>query len=481
MKTHAYLLIKPVLVWLALATAILPTMAMAEVTNSEVLVPVHRSELVSVPAEISEVIISNPDIADVYVHGMSKVSVVGKAVGTTNLRILDKQSRTLRSLAVRVTYDLPAIRQALYQFFPYEDIAVQMVSNNIALTGMVSSASVAQKAVRIANEFLLPLEENQRPRNDAFALTNAITEEPDTGVINMLKITSGQQVMLRVRVGEIQRNALKQLGVSWSGNNPGNFQFGTGTDLAAEVAGDILFQQGPEAFGVAAGIVDFGNTTLSVALDALERNNLFKLLAEPNLVAMSGEDAEFLSGGEFPIPVVTDERINIEYREFGVSVRFRPHVLSDSRIRLNVAPEVSELTETGSVQISGVTIPALNIRRARTTVELAPGESFMIAGLLKDTLDSTVDQVPGVGEVPLLSALFRSTNFERNETELVIAVTPYLVDPVTGEDVRLPTDNFRPASMMEQFFYGALGSLSKESIRISQTPPLEGPIGFMVD
>lgn len=456
--------------------------AQAAMPAKDLIVPLNRAEMVTVPADISEVIIANPDIADVYVHGKTKISVVGKAIGTTNMRVLDEDSNILRTVAVRVTYDLPGIRQSLYQFFPYEDIAVQMVNNNVALTGSVSSASVAQKAVRIANEFMLPTAQ-ERPA-DGFAPTNDISSGTDVGVINMMKVTSGQQVMLRVRVGEIQRNTLKQLGVNWSAANAGNFAFGTGSDFDAGLPGDNVFGVGGDTFATIAGQVNIGGGALSASLDALERNNLFKLLAEPNLVAISGEEAEFLSGGEFPIPVVQggdSDAVTIQYREFGVAVQFRPHVLSNNRIRLQVRPEVSELSNVGSVTLGGFTVPGLTTRRANTTVELAPGESFMIAGLIRDRLDSNIDQVPGIGEIPVLSSLFRNTEFDRTESELVIAVTPYLVDPVMDGDIRLPTDRFRAPSMMEQFFYGAISASSEKTMRTSQTPALEGPIGFMVD
>jgi pilus assembly protein CpaC len=339
---------------------------------------------------------------------------------------------------------------------------------------MVSDAAVAQKAVRIANEFLMTVETDQRPRSGGFANSNALVEGADTGVINMLRVASGQQVMLRVRVGEIERGTLKQLGVNWSASNTGNFSFATsGTKTT-------------DTFATLGGTIASGGATLTATLEALEENNLFKLLAEPNLVAMSGEEADFLSGGEFPVPVAaTDDQVSIEFKSFGVAVKFIPHVLSNSRIRIAVNPEVSERDdENGLPLFTGagtITIPAIKTRRAKTTVELAPGESFMIAGLMKDVSTSGIDQVPGLGEVPVLSALFRDTSFTREETELVIAVTPYLVDPVTGDEVRMPTDSFRHASMMEQFFYGALGSLSGDTLRVSQTPSLEGPIGFMVD
>lgn len=447
----------------------------AAAADNEIVVPVHRSELISLSSDLSEVIVANPDVADVFVHGNRKVSIVGKAIGSTSLRVLDRNGTVLRSMTVRVSYDLPAIRQTLYELFPYEDISVQTVNNNLALTGMVSSASVAAKAVRVVNEFLLPMDAQQRPRKGGFAPAREAVDGGDTGVINMLKVTSGQQVLLRVRVGEMQRTALKQLGVHWDVLNAGNIAAATGVKLGTGFPTT-------DSFGALQGTINTGGATISAMIDALERNNLFKLLAEPNLVAMSGEEAEFLAGGEFPIPIqAQDEQVTIQFKEFGVAVKFLPIVLSDSRIRISVSPEISEISDIGAITIGGFEIPSLSTRRAKTTVELAPGESFMIAGLLRDQSDSQIDQVPGLGELPVLGALFRSVNFQRNETELVIAVTPYLVDPVTGDEVRLPTDGFRSPSMMEQFFYGALGAISKDSLRASQTPSLEGPIGFMVD
>lgn len=465
---------------IAMIAALAATSALA-VDDGEMTVPVHRSELISLPSALSEVIVADPNVADVYVHNSNnKISVVGKQVGTTNLRVLDKDGNVLRSLVVRVTYDLPAIRQSLYQFFPGENIAVQTVNNSLALTGVVSSAAVAEKAVRLANEFLQPVDAQQRPRGNAFSSPNADAYESDTGVINMLKVTSGQQVMLRVRVGEMQRNAAKQLGVSWDGIG-NNVQFLSGGFVDSNVT-DHLFDIGSGGTaGAAGGSFTSGSLSVTAMIDALESNNLFKILAEPNLVAMSGEEAEFLAGGEFPIPINENNSISIEYKEFGVAVRFLPQVISDSRIRITVKPEISELTNIGEVQLNGFTIPGISTRRAKTTVELAPGESFMIAGLLSDKVDSTIKQLPGLGEVPVLGALFRSTDFQRNESELVIAVTPYLVDPVSGDEIRMPTDNYRTPSFMQQVFYGALGSLSGSDLTVSQRPVLEGPIGFMVD
>lgn len=434
--------------------------------------PVNRSELVTIPRDMDEVIISNPDIADIHVHGPKSVSVIGKKIGQTNVRIFDKNDEVIRSLNVVVSYDLPAIRKSLGTLLPNEFISLDVVNTNLALTGEVSSAAVADRAVKIVNEYLLASGGDKKPE-----------------VLNLLQISTGQQVMLRVRVGEIQRSAIKQLGINLSAiksNGNGIFTFATGGALGGTLGGingGIALNN--DSFGVGGAGFTTGSTNLNSALEALESNGLLKVLAEPNLVALSGENAEFLAGGEFPVPVSQGTsggtNVTIEYRSFGVAIQFTPYVLSPNRIRVSVQPEVSELSNEGAVKLNGFEVPGLTTRRAKTTVELAPGESFMIAGLISDKMQSQIQQLPGAGEVPILGALFRSSAYKRNETELVIAVTPYLVDPLKSGDVKLPTDNFQPASFMESVFYGALGSLSGDAPRISQTPNLEGPIGFMVD
>jgi pilus assembly protein CpaC len=466
---------------------------------SNVVVPISRSSLVVLPSPMAEVMIADPEIADVHAHNASNLSIVGKKLGRTNVRIFDKNGKLMRQFDVTVGHDLPAIRMALRNFLPDENIGVEMVNSSVALTGQVSNATAAEKAVKIVRDFV---------RSDKNTGAPAEPGQADPNILDLLQITSGQQVQLRVRVGEINRSALKTLGIDLSTGLSDSVQLATGaglggllTPVTVSDSNTSTFQYGPGSFlfptdannrptntqGLIIGRVTNGNkTVLAGALQALEQDGLFKLLAEPNLVAISGEQAEFLAGGEIPLPVpqggsaTGSANITIEYKPYGVAVRFKPFVLSENRIRMEVQPEVSELDPGNGVNFGGFTVPALTTRRANTTVELAPGESFMIAGLLKDRSQASLEQLPGVKELPVLGALFRSTEFQRNETELVIAVTPYIVDPLKSSDVKLPTDNFRPASQMEMFFYGALGSLSGNAQTISQTP-VEGPIGFMTD
>lgn len=486
-----------------LITALLSALAVSPaLAAEEINVPVHRSVLINLPKNMSEVMVADPDVADIYPHGKNKLSIIGKKVGQTTVRAFGENNDLIRSVEVTVGYDLPAIRKTLKELMPYESIGVEMVNTNIALTGQVSSTLAAAQAVKIVDQYIAPLGGDSQGASAGAGSAGASNDagEIKSKVLNLMEVVSGQQVSLRVRVGEIRRTALKDLGVNLQGISDGSdtlFQLGTGFGRGFVTAGSgIGFGSysipTERSFGIlGATFQNSSGDGLSAALNALEQNGLFKVLAEPNLVALSGEEAKFLAGGEFPILVPQgggtgggaggSAFVTVQFKPFGVSVKFKPTVLTESRIRMSVEPEVSELNPTAAVQLQGISIPSLLTRRASTVIELSPGESFMIAGLITDNMRSTVDQVPGLGEVPILSALFRSTQFRREETELVLAVTPYLVDPMASADVKLPTDNFAPASVMESFFYGALGTLNGDARRIGQTPQVEGPIGFMVD
>jgi pilus assembly protein CpaC len=494
-----------------LAALLLPAFAQAKTLDQEaggLYIPYSRSVLVLADDDISEVLIADPDVADVHVIGSKHIAFIGKKLGRTNAKLFNKENKVIREFDVLVGYDLPGIRKALHTFLPHEHVAVELVNTNIALTGNISDASVADEALRIVNQFV---SQPSAGAGGGGAATGGSTSggstgataqsgggggnnQPATTVLNLMKINSGQQVMLRVRIGEVQRNAIKNLGVELAalggsrsagisaGSQGGgqSFQVGANPGFPGLTVANTALSSG----GIVSGFFTHGEGGLSAALTALETEGVLRMLAEPNLVAISGEKAEFLAGGEFPVNTVqvgsssTAPITTTTFQPFGVAVQFVPLVLSDNRIRLTVQPEVSQIDQ-GLASAGGT--PGLDTRRAKTTVELAPGESFMIAGLIQDSVNAQVNQVPGASEIPILGSLLRSTTFNRNETELVIAVTPYIVDPLKGSDVRLPSDDFRPASLMEQFFYGALGSMSGNAYRLSQTPSLEGPIGFMTD
>lgn len=467
-----------------MAAGVLASQASAATSSSGAgifYVPINRAELITTKSDMGEVVVTDPDVANVLVHGKRKVSVIGMQVGQTTLRIFDPSHKLIRNVDVVVTYDLPAVRKALKQYLPNERIGVSMINTRMALTGDVSSAAAATNAMQIAAEFV-----GGKASDVKKAVENAKQSTNESPILNMMKVSSGQQVMLRIRIGEAQRTAVKNLGVSLQafGGEDLPLAIGTGIGRLVTSGSSSAFSYGSYQASDATSAFFTGSirsanrTGVGGALEALERDGLVKILAEPNLTALSGEEAQFLAGGEFPIPVPQQgNTTTIEYKPFGVALKFTPYVLSQNRIRIQVNPEVSELSNLNAITTSsGYTAPSIVTRRASTTVELAPGESFMIAGLMRDDVNTSIDQLPGAGDVPVLGALFRSTAFRRNESELVISVTPYLVDPIKGADIKLPTDDYRPASFMESIFFGALGGM-----RGDKDPSLEGPTGFMTD
>lgn len=406
---------------------------------------------------VTDVRILDNSVAAVRKLNNKRINIVGKLPGRTTIELKNRAGIGFDTVEVVVADSrMQDVSGVLRSYMPNEQVTLSKAGNNVVASGAVSSSENARKIAQIAANH--------------------------GNVVNLMNVKGGQQVMLRVRVGEIQRTALKEIGINLTGQkNAGRvtFPFQTGSTPGIGASGAASFGTGSVVYNS-----DFFN--LNATLDALESEGLFKVLAEPNLTAISGETANFLAGGEFPVPVQQDNNkaVTIDFKKFGVGVDFTPVVLAPNRIRLTVAPEVSELSNEGAVVTAGFSIPAISTRRARTTVELAPGESFMIAGLIKDNVRTGVNKVPGVGSIPILGSLFRNSTFERNETELVIAVTPYLVDPVTGSEIRLPTDDFRTPSQMEQVFLGSLGSTGSDDPKLQLQVPgsrLSGPFGYMTE
>ncbi len=476
--------------------------------GSGISLAVSRSSLIAVKTPVKEIVIANPDIADVYANSSKSLTVIGKAAGSTTVRLFDESGKLLQTLEVSVGYDLPAMRKALKTLLPEENIAVEMINSSVALTGNVRSNASVDKALKIVQEYVANAAGGQKETvssADSQPSSTGASGNPYPKILNMMKLISGQQVMLRVRVAEVNRDALKNLGIDINAITPASLAggsssmfFGTGGGLNSIFVAPGATAPARGSFTESIDSTDvkgiFGGRyqpngvngkSIGGVIKALEQDGLIKTLAEPNLVAVSGETADFLAGGEIPVLIPSTgtgaTTATVEYKPIGVSVKFTPDVLSENRIRMLVQPEVSEVSDANSIQMSGFIIPSITTRRAKTTVELAPGESFMIAGLLKDTTKASIDQLPGLKDLPVLGAMFRDTAFQRHETELVITVTPYLVDPMKSSDVKLPTDDFRPASQMEMFFYGALGALGSDGRSVTQTPRLEGPTGFMVD
>ncbi|MEY4239529.1 MAG: Flp pilus assembly protein CpaB [Pseudomonadota bacterium] len=375
-------------------------------------VPVNKSRVVSAERAIGKALIGNAEVADVLPISERSVYLLGKSFGTTSLTLYDRNNRVIAVMDVAVGPDVEALRDQIAALVPGPKIDAHLSNGSVVLTGLVNDAGAADRVAQLAKSFA------------------------GDKVINLVSLGSSQQVMLEVRFAEVNRQLGEKVGLGLAGlSRGGSFSFNTG--VAGGAAATDSFATITKSFSI-------GDTDINASLDLLERKGLSKTLAEPTLVALSGEKASFLAGGEFPIPVDSSNRasgdVTIEYKSFGVSLGFTPTVLADKVISLLVEPEVSSLDPSASVSVNGIVVPGLQTRRASTTVELRDGESFAIAGLLRKDFQTTVRQVPLLGSIPILGALFRSSGFQKGETELLIVVTPRLVAPIRPEQVRLPTD-----------------------------------------
>ncbi|MGE3746158.1 MAG: type II and III secretion system protein family protein [Sphingomonadaceae bacterium] len=425
-----------------------PELAAQSMQGTQLDVPLNKSQVFRAERTFSKALIGSSDIADVLPLSNQSLYVLGKKTGTTTLTLYGPGNQLIQVVDVAVGPDVVSLRRQFSDLMPGEKIGAKTSNESVVLTGTASSAVAVDKAVQLASTY---------------------TGGPDK-VVNMLTIGASQQVMLEVRFSEVNRGVSKQLGFnhSWVGGK----SYGSIGDLSVDSVVATSDAQSPvikidglsDAFGVGTLATTIGGMTLFSALDALEQKGLVKTLAEPTLVALSGETASFLAGGEFPIPVIQSSSgggqddnngITIEYKPFGVSLAFTPTVLADGVISLAVAPEVSSIDPSASVTISGLVIPGLQTRRAKTVVELRDGQSFAIAGLLRNDFQDTVRQLPILGSLPIIGALFRSTGFQKNQSELVMIVTPRLVKPINNiADVRLPTDRVGDPHELDLFLMG---------------------------
>ena len=390
--------------------------AAQEVTNassgSVVQLPVSQGQLIRLDRPITSVFIADTEIADVGIKSQQLIYVFAKRPGTTTIYATDESDNVLASVTLVVTHNLGSLNQVIAQALPGRNIQVQSISGGIILSGSVGSAIEAEEARRLADRYLGSGEE----------------------IINRLQVTMPNQVNLRVRIAEINRNTLLNLGINWDvlvSNGEFAVGFVTGLPTALIPSGSVT------------GAVNSGNFDLTATLDLLNSQGLATVLAEPNLTAISGETASFVAGGEIPIPQEIDDEgdVTIELHPFGVTLAFTPTVLGPNRMSLRVRPEVSALSAANSITIDDIIFPGFTVRRAETTVELASGQSLAIAGLVRADQNITADKVPGLGDIPILGELFKSDTFQRQETELVIIVTPYLVEPISNPAlVSLPTD-----------------------------------------
>jgi pilus assembly protein CpaC len=458
----------------AATSGALPPVSLVRAAGNPIILEVGKGTLIRLNKGASTVFIANPTVADVQVKSPSLIYLSAKAPGETVVYAVDAGDNVLLNSPVRVEHDLTRVRQSMRALMPGENISVKSVENSLVLSGDVSTAGRAEKARALA--------------------ASVAADVKDAAIVNQLAVDTPNQVNLRVKIAEVNRTALKALGFNWSGSKlatrPDGSSFLVSTNnpfTNQNIITQNLFQYG---FGVTR------NGNLQVQLDALEQENLITTLAEPNLTATSGQTASFLAGGEFPVPVAGTASTNggvptitIEFKQFGVALDFTPTIIDATHLSLRVRPEVSQLSTTGAVSVplsstATVTIPALTVRRADTTVDLASGQSFALAGLLQNTTEQDISKIPWLSEVPVLGQLFRSNLFQHNETELVIIVTPYLVRP-SQTAMAAPTDGFILPHDAERFLYD---ETYKQSLPAPPRGPLPsggagliGPIGFRLD
>ena len=437
---------------------------------------VGKSKVLDLPVAIKRASLANPEVADTVVLSPTQIYVTGKTIGVTNLTLWNEGGKMTGMYDVVIAPDVTRLKENLHKTLPDENgIMVTSDHDHITLSGTASNANNLNRALSMAEAYA--------PKK----------------IVNAMQVGGVQQVMLEVRVAEMNRELIKRLGVNFTGI--GNDFFGLSILGNLTSIASLAYSGGTPA--VASGITqaiqgafgfNAGGTTWIGFIDAMKEENLLKVLAKPTLMALNGQEAAFLAGGEFPIPVPqTFGLVTIQFKKFEVGLIFTPNILDSKHINLNVAPEVSELDFSNALRTQGFTVPAITTRRASTTIELADGQSFAIGGLLRDNVKESVKKVPFLGEIPILGALFRSSSFQKNETELVIIVTPHLVKPLDMNAQTLPTDYYVEPNDFEfylmgfsekGYFGGKLGQRSPAaevlSNRISMGKAMEGRVGHMM-
>lgn len=539
---------------LSAAVALTPTYAAAQVepasatsvriTNgggsqsASLVLPFGKSAIIDLPADARDILISNPAIADATVRTARRAYVIGRQLGQTNIFFFDAQGRQIANVEIRVEPDVAPLNDILQRHTGSSSITAEAVNGSIVLSGSASSPAEADRAQQIATQYI--------------ATSGAAAAGGATGsgagsdrIVNLIQVQGSEQVMVRVRVVEMSRTLVRQLGINGSYEEilnrllpedafvdiatrngfsingsllggltasggvaqtiltpnglayPGNvLNSGTATSAGGVAGYQPATATTPEVWGPATAST---SRQTDASIEAFERAGLLRVLAEPNLTAISGEAARFLAGGEFPVPVSNqDGQISVEFKPYGVGLAFTPVVMSGGRISLKVSTEVSELTSEGSVStgdtpirnqdgtttvIRGINIPALQVRRAETTVEMSSGSSIVLAGLIQERSRHAVEGLPGLMNTPVLGSLFRSRDFINSETELVIIATPYVVRPTSPDQIRTPADGFMNPSEGESLLTGRLNSIYRpsEARGERQDARLQGPHGHVIE
>lgn len=415
---------------------------------SEVQLALNKSRIITAKRPFSELSVGSSAIADVVALSSTQFYILGKAVGSTNVIVSDKAGSVIEVFDVSVGHDVEGLKRKIYEISPNDQIEVRPANDSIVLSGSVGDAAKASSIAALAERYA------------------------PGKVNNMIGVTGSQQVMLEVRFAEVQRSALKDIGTQLELKDLDANEFGA---VTLDDINPLNFITG------SVSLVEAGDFSLKVAFDALEQKGLVRTLAEPNMVALSGDTAKFLAGGEFPIPVAqshtdgtTGTFITVEFKEFGVGLSFTPTVTGKDSINLELSAEVSSIDPSVSITQGLISIPGLKVRRTNTTVELRDGQSFAIAGLIQDDLTNQIRAIPGLGSLPILGALARSEQFERRQTELVVLITTRLVKPVSRSQLGSPTDYILPPSEYDFFLLG-----KPEGVKPSgRTGGIDGSYGY---
>lgn len=413
----------------------------------------NKSIVIKLPGEARDVLVGNPDIVDAVVRTKNTAYLFARAVGQTNIFFFDANGQQILALDLEVAQDMTALQKLMRRTVPGSRVVVDTIGENVVLSGTAKSPAEAKLAYDIAVRYT----------------------GDEKKVISSINVLGKEQVMLKVRVAEVQRNILKQFGI----DSTAIFSIGK---FGMNLANINPFPTLPiSPLGFYRGGFSSGGDAVDVFVRAMERDGLLRTLAEPTLTAVSGEAANFLAGGEFPVPVAQeDNTVTIEFKKFGVGLGFTPLVLSEGRISLKISTEVSEISKDNQIVLEKITIPGLSVRRAETTVELPSGGSIAMAGLIKDSARADITGTPGLKDLPILGVLFRSRDFQQNQTELVVIVTPYIVNPVNEQQLAMPTDGLVNASDMQGIFFGRLnrvyGAAGKKPDGV-----YHGNVGYIVE
>jgi pilus assembly protein CpaC len=436
-----------------------PAAAQAQSGEKQLMLSIGEAQQINLGSPVTDVVVANPGVADVDITSNKKLYIFAKGPGMTDVVATDAAGRTVYRAKVLVGGNLSSLEQMLGVAMPDADIDVTTMNGVIMLTGTVKQPEEAAEVADLVSAF----------------------NGGQAKIINRIKTATPLQVMLQVRVAEVNRSLSKEIsgnvrgadgGVDSAGQ-PYFFGLGRGRDITA--GSTVTF---PDGSNIVAGIGRLFGIDVEAAFDLAERNGLTSTLANPNLTTVSGETAEFLAGGSFPVITSSNNGPSVTYQSYGVNLTYTPLVLADGRISLRIRTEVSDISEQGAVRLGGQSVPATTNRMTETTVELGSGQSMMIAGLLSNQLGSSVDKMPGVGDIPVLGALFKSNGWRRSETELMIVVTPYLVKPVSDSEIRLPTDGINSIDDAQRIIMGKVIDKAKSTERPMPTiapPAANGP------